>query len=115
MNICLIGSGIPCLILANILTNKNIKISIFEEYKSKNKFNTRTLGITKDNFDFLKSENINIKKIAWPINNIKIFNDSHNKKEILNSGTAEDNLFFIIKYSQFYDLLEKNIRKKKIN
>jgi len=36
MNICLIGSGIPCLILANILTNKNIKISIFEEYKSKN-------------------------------------------------------------------------------
>ena len=31
MNICLIGHGIPCLILANVLTNKNIKISIFDE------------------------------------------------------------------------------------
>ena len=114
MNICLIGSGIPCLILANILTNKNIKISIFEEYKSNNKFNTRTLGITRGNFDFLKSEKINIKKIAWSINSIKIFNDSYNKKEILNFGPVKDNLFFIIKYSQLYDVLEKNIKKKKL-
>ena len=114
MNICLIGSGIPCLILANILSNKNIKISIFDEYKYKNNFNIRTLGITRDNIDFLNSEKINIKKNAWHINNIKIFNESSNKKEILNFGPVKDNLFFIIKYSQFYDLLEKNIRKKKL-
>jgi len=113
MNICLIGSGIPCLILANILSNKNIKISIFDEYKSKNKFNIRTLGITRDNIDFLRSEKINIKKNAWPINNIKIFNESSNKKEILNFGPVKDNLFFIIKYSQFVYLLEENIGKKK--
>ena len=82
MNICLIVSGIPCLILANILSNKNIKISIFDEYKYKNNFNIRTLGITRDNIDFLRSEKINIKKNAWHINNIKIFNESSNKKEI---------------------------------
>ena len=114
MNICLIGYGIPCLILANILTNKNIKISIFDEYKSKNKFNIRTLGITKDNINFLKQEKINIKKYAWPINNIKIFNESYNEKEILNFGSVKENLFFVTKYRQFIDLLEKNIKKKKI-
>jgi 2-octaprenyl-6-methoxyphenol hydroxylase len=108
MNICLIGYGIPCLILANVLINKNIKISIFDEYKSKNKFNTRTLGITKDNIDFLKQEKINIEKNAWPINNIKIFNDLYNNKEILNFGPVDNQLFSIIKYSQFINLLKKN-------
>ena len=56
MNICLIGHGIPCLILANILSNKNIKISIFDDKNYKNKFNTRTLGITKNSIDFLKKQ-----------------------------------------------------------
>ena len=49
MNICLIGHGIPCLILANVLTNKNIKISIFDEGNYKKKFETRSLGIAKKN------------------------------------------------------------------
>ena len=114
MNICLIGYGIPCLILANILTNKNIKISIFDENKSKNRFNNRTLGITKNNIDFLKKEKINIKKIAWPINNIKVFNESYNKKEILNFGPLDENLFFVTKHSQFNNLLKKNIKNKKL-
>jgi len=120
MNICLIGYGIPCLILANILTNKNIKISIFEEYKSKTKFNTRTLGITKDNIDFLEQEKINIKKNVWSINNIKIFNELNNNKEILNFGPVNSQLFSIIKYSKFIDLLKKKklirfIKKDKKN
>ena len=63
MNICLIGYGIPCLILANVLINKNIKVSIFDEHKYKNKFNSRTFGITKDNIDFLKKEKINFAKL----------------------------------------------------
>ena len=36
MNICLIGRGIPCLLLANILSNKNIKLSIFTDKPEKN-------------------------------------------------------------------------------
>ena len=54
MNICLIGYGIPSLVLANILANRNIKISIFDDSKLKNKYNTRTLGISKKNIEFLK-------------------------------------------------------------
>jgi len=114
MNICLIGYGIPCLILANILTNKNIKISIFDEGNYKKKFETRTLGITRKNIDFLKKENISIENDAWFINNIKIFNESQNNKEILNFGPVDNKLFSIIKYNKFINLLEKNIRKKKL-
>ena len=114
MNICLIGYGIPCLILANILTNKNIKISIFDEFNYKKKFKTRTLSITKKNIDFLKKESINIKNNAWFINNIKIFIESQNNKEILNFGPVNNKLFSIIKYNKFINLLEKNIKKKKL-
>ena len=115
MNICLIGYGLPCLILANILTNKNIKISIFDEGNYKKKFGTRTLGIAKKNIDFLKKESINIETKAWYINNIKIFNESQNNKEILNFGPVDSKIFSIIKYNKFINLLEKKIKKKKIN
>ena len=112
MNICLIGYGIPCLLLANILANKNIKISIFNESKSKSKLNTRTLGIAKKNIEFLKNEKINIEGFSWPINNIKIYNELNDKKEILNFGPAQDKLFSIIKYYKFFDFLQKKIKKK---
>ena len=114
MNICLIGHGIPCLILANILSNKNIKISIFDDKNYKNKFNTRTLGITKNSIDFLKKQKINLKNNIWSINNIKIFNESHKDKEIFNFGPVNDNLFSIVKYSQFIDLLKKKTNKNKL-
>ena len=113
MNICLIGHGITCLILGNILSNKNIKISIFEENKYKNKFSTRTLGITKNNLDFLKRENINLNNKVWPINNIKVFNTSTNIKEILSFGPGKDSLFSLIKNYKLNDLLKKKIKKNK--
>jgi len=114
MNICLIGYGIPCLILANVLINKNIKISIFDENNYKKKFKTRTLGIAKKNIDFLKKENINLKNDAWFINNIKIFNEAQNNKPILSFGPVNDKLFSIIKYTKFLNLLEKNMKTKKL-
>ena len=113
MNICLIGNGLPCLILANILINKNIKISIFEENASKTKFDTRSLGISKKNIEFLKKQKINIEKNAWYINKIKIFNETQ-IKEILCFGSENDNLFSIIKNFQFIKTLNKNIKKKNL-
>jgi len=113
MNICLIGYGIPCMILANVLINKNIKISIFDDRKLKNKFNTRTFGITKDNIDFLNQKKINLKN-SWHINSIKIFNNTNNNKEILNFGPLNHQLFSVIKYSQFSDLLNENIKTNKL-
>tara|TARA_B100001540_G_scaffold288325_1_gene283461 strand:- start:793 stop:1887 length:1095 start_codon:yes stop_codon:yes gene_type:complete len=114
MKICLIGYGIPCLLLANILGKKNISISIFKENNHKNKLNTRTIGITKENIEFLTNENFFLENIVWPIKNIKIFNDLKKSGEILNFGNANDKLFFIIKNFQLVKLLEKNLKKNKL-
>ena len=62
MNVCLIGNGLSTLILANILANRNIKVSIFEEYEPKKNFITRTLALSKNNLEYLKKEKINIEK-----------------------------------------------------
>ena len=107
MNICLIGYGIPSLLLGNILSNKNIKISIFDEKNYVNKVNTRTVGITKNNLEFLKKENIDLKKRVWPIKNIKIYNNEQNSNEILNFGPVKDNLFSLIKNYKLIQFLEK--------
>ena len=114
MNICLIGYGIPCLLLANILANRNIKISIFDKGKSKIKSSTRTLGIAKKNIEFLKKEKINLDNISWSVNNIKIFNESNDNNEILTFGPVKDQLFSIIKNYQLVNLLEKKIKKNKL-
>ena len=114
MKICLIGYGIPCLLLANILSNKNINISIFKENHYKNKFNIRTIGITKNNVDFLRNEKILIEKLAWSIKNIKIFNDLKNSNEILNFGLTNNKLFSIIKNFQLINQLKKNIKNNRL-
>ena len=113
MNVCLIGNGISTLILANVLANRNIKVSIYEEVRPKKKLVTRTLGISKNNFDYLLKEKINIKRKSWPINKIKIFNEIENSKEILNFGSKSDKVLYIIKYKDFINLLYKNIKKNK--
>ena len=113
MNICLIGFGIPSLILANILAKKNIKISIFDEGKTKNNSSSRTIGITKNNIDYLKKEKINIYKKSWPINKIKIYTEKENNKEILNFGSNKKEIFFIIKYEELFNTLNKIIKKNK--
>jgi len=84
MNVCLIGNGISTLILANVLANRDIKVSIYEEVERKKKLITRTLGISKNNYSYLIKEKINIKRESWPINKIKIFNEIEDSREILN-------------------------------
>ncbi len=113
MKICLIGYGIPCLILANILGNRNIEVSINKERINKKKITTKTIGITKKNIDFLGNEKINLENYSWYINNIKIFTDSQSKKEILNFHEKNKKQFFIIKSYNLFKLLEKNVKKKK--
>jgi len=113
MNICLIGNGLSTLILANILANRNIKVSIFEEYEPKKNFITRTLALSKNNLEYLKKEKINIEKKSWSINKIKIFNELKNNQEVLNFGSNLDKIFFTVKYKEFFNLLIKNLKKKK--
>ena len=114
MNVCLIGNGISTLILATVLANRNVKVSIYGEHTPMKNFSTRTLGVSKNNFDYLKKENINIEKRSWKVNGIKIFNEIRNNKEILNFDSGNNEIFFIIKYSEFFNLLYKKLKKKQI-
>ena len=56
MNIALIGESITSLILSKILTKKNINISLFFERNNLKKQSLRTIGISKNNIDFLKKK-----------------------------------------------------------
>ena len=114
MNICLLGFGIPSLILANILANKNIKISIIDEEKSKKKFSNRTIGITKNNIEFLENEKIAIKNDEWKINKIKIFDELIDQNELLSFGPTKHKLFSVIKSSNLLELLKKKVKKNKL-
>ena len=113
MNICLIGNGISALLLATTLANRNIKVSIYGDTQSKKKLTTRTLGISKNNFNFLIDEKINIQGKSWPINKIKIFSEIEDNKEILNFGSKNEKIFYIIKYTDLFNLLNTKIKKNK--
>ncbi len=113
MNVCLIGNGISTLILANVLANRKIKVSIYEEPKKKQKSISRTLGISRNNFNYLIKEKININKKSWPINKIKIFNEIEKGNEILNFGSKNDKIFYIIKHTDLIKFLYTNIKKNK--
>ena len=64
MNICLIGYGITNLILAKILADKRINVSLLLDSKKIYKLNSRTIGISKSNFNFINNKVVNIKKIC---------------------------------------------------
>ena len=113
MNICLIGNSLTNLALAKILANKNIKVTIFYEPGRRNNFSTRTIGISKSNFDFFINNILDIQKISWPINSIKVYNELSLKEEILNFKVDNSNLFLIVKYNQLFELLNKSNEKNK--
>ena len=54
MNICLIGNNLTSLILAYILSKKNFILKFIVKKLKKNNFNTRSLGITNHNLNYLK-------------------------------------------------------------
>ena len=61
MNICIIGDGLTGLSFAKNLINKKINVHIYEEKKFFLSSN-RTIGISRDNFEFFKKEIQDIKK-----------------------------------------------------
>ena len=114
MNICLIGKNISNLLLAKTLDNQGIYFDLF--YSDKNnlsKMETRTIGITEDNINFISSNIKNLKNYSWNIDNIKIYTESDINYETLNFNSEKKFHFSIIKYSNLYKLLERNLKKCK--
>ena len=95
MKVCIIGNGLVSLTLANVLTQKDLFVDILSSKKSPQYHKSRTLGISKSNIDYFNQDILNIKKILWNINKIKIFTEKDPKNEILKFKTGlvlEDDL-----------------------
>lgn len=113
MNVCLIGNGLTNLVLAQVLESKNIRVTILFDSKKTNNFNSRSIAISNKNYNYLNNDVINIKKISWPVNNIEIFKETSIAKKIFNFKKKQNNLFFTIKYNNFYNLIKNKIKKNK--
>jgi 2-octaprenyl-6-methoxyphenol hydroxylase len=110
MTVCILGNGLAALTLAKALVNMNINVELLAQNKNLSSSKTRTLGISKGNFNYFNKNIINIEKLVWKLKKIEIFTDNLKKEKILN---FEDDiqLFSIIKNHELYKNLEKDLSK----
>ena len=115
MNICLIGDSLTSLALAKNLINKNIKVFVCYKNIKNPSFQSRTVGISKNNFDFFDKEIIKFKKsMFWKIKQIEIYSEKLKDEKILNFENNKEELFLIAKNNKIYELLEKDLKKNKL-
>ena len=113
MKVCIIGNGIVSLTLANVLIQKELNVDILSNKKNNLIDKSRTLGISKSNIEYFNSEIINIKKILWRINRIKIYSEKDPTKEILEFNDNSKQIFSIVKNYELQNLLINKLRKSK--
>jgi len=113
MNICLIGNNLTNLVLAKNLLDREIKIDLYSKPIVNSSKVTRTIGISQNNIDFFINSKINLKKISWPIKDIKVFNEFDQKIEILNFKSSNKTLFSLIKYKELFNNFNKLLEYKK--
>ncbi len=113
MRVYIIGSGLTALTLAKALVNENIHVdvSMFNTIKISK---SRTLGISKSNFEYFNKNIININKIIWKLKKIEIFSENLKNEKILNFENSDDQLFSIIKNYQLYNILLKSLLNDKL-
>ena len=121
MNICIIGSGLTALALAKNLINKKINVHIYERKKKSVLFLNRTIGITKNNLEFLNKDITHFpKKNVWPIKKIEIYSSKLKNEKILDFEKKKYDLFYMIQNEKFYKhihtalIKSKFFKKKKI-
>ena len=109
MNICLLGNNLTNLVLANILLKKKINVDIIYQAKSLSSKNTiRTIAISNENYKFL-SENIKgISNLGWSTEKIKIYSTKNKSSELFEFKNKNQSNFFLLKYSDIYNLVKKN-------
>jgi len=114
MNICIIGGGLSSLSLAKNLINKKINVHFYHKIINKHSSFSRTIGISKNNLDFFRKEIYKIpKKNFWAIKKIEIYSEKLEKENLLKFGNDKDNLFYMIKNKDLYELLISKISKNK--
>ena len=114
--ILILGDGLTAKLAASLLSKLDLEIELvalrlnFQEKK-----NNRTIAISNSNFNFLKKKfcNVKSKKIFWPIDRIKIYDDKINVSELLdfNSPVKNENIAYVGYNNKIQFFLEKQIDK----
>ncbi len=113
MIVCIIGSGLSALTLAKALVNQKISVDMVFS-KKKNKIDrSRTIGISKSNFEYFNNNIININKIIWKLKKIDIYSDNIKNEKILNFEDKQDQLFSIVKNYKLYEYLFNSLSNDK--
>ena len=110
MRVCILGGGLSSLTLAKALVNQNIYVDLFILKKSFKINKSRTIGISKSNYEYFNRYIINIDRITWKLRKIEIYSDNTKNEKILNFEN-NNQLFSIIKNHQIYEILRKNLSK----
>ncbi len=113
MNVSLIGYNLTNFIIALDLIKKGFEVEILYEKISKKTISNRTIGISKNNFEFLVSNLKNVNNYSWPITKIEIFNQRNNSNESLVFASENKKNFFLIKYTDLFNLFENACKKSK--
>ena len=113
MKICIIGDGLTSLALAKALVNQNIYVEILSDKKKQIIDQSRTIGITKSNVEYFNNNIINIEKITWKINKIKIYSDKIKEETLLEFQNKKLELFSMVRSLSLYNILDKILKKSK--
>jgi len=114
MNVCIIGEGLTALSLAKSLTNKKINVHYYHKNRNSNSSSNRTIGISKNNFEFFKEKVFQVsKKKYWKINKIEIYTDKINTENLLKFENDKNDLFYIIKNDELLKSLKSNLIQNK--
>ena len=113
MRICLIGKNLTNFVLAKVLVSKNLSLDIIYNSEDKKINSSRTIGISKDNLNFLNKNCNNLKISKWPIKKIKIYGEDKNYNELFEFHNKDKENFFLIKYSEIYNYFHKYLFRNK--
>ncbi len=112
MRVCILGSGLTALTLAKALVNQNIFVDLISSNKNYKINLSRTIGISKSNFNYFNRNIINLEKISWKLKKIEIYTEKNKNEKILNFENSTQ-LFSTIKNHELYEVLSKNLSKNK--
>jgi len=113
--ILILGDGLTAKLAASLLSKLDLEIELVALKSNFQEKNNRTIAISNSNFNFFKKFfcNIESKKIFWPIDRIKIYDDKINVSELLdfNSPLKNTNIAYVGYNNKIKFFLEKQINK----
>ena len=114
--ILILGDGLTAKLAASLLSKLDLEIELVAlRANLQEKKSNRTIAISNSNFNFLKKNFCNVKsrKIFWPIDRIKIYDDKINVSELLdfNSPIKNENIAYVGYNNKIQFFLEKQINK----